>query len=457
MSKNQNQNQDRQPKGISIGGQYTYKINPEATRDLARGIGSNEPTRIMNECVEALRQHGYVPATTAPLLVDHHSSAHHKEWWDRHRAPGEYNNPEGGYAQMPDDWTSSRTEGRSSISGLRRTHRMAYVGNDVAIRMPSATSIKDFAAPSVPGKGSGETFDVPVDVQFRGGQIDGCVRVTRGGGGTWACEGLGFTPERSAYVAESVQCVLESRRPSRALRDTGDILERRRRWLVERGVSVSPILSTWTVTRAASNQPGTDDSTWIDFAKLVQHRRKERRWTQKVLASRVGRTMSWVSKVENAKEHVPLPMLRNLIATLEFSWYETFRTFNFPLDEELANLYLFKRISVAYARPIKLLRRPPGKGRVAELVGKTNEVLELYKRTATWDFGHQFEELIPELRAAFKHSKGEARESMNACLNRLAKLSMAIVEKYHHDEVTRYEETTQNIAAEIRERAGGVV
>jgi hypothetical protein len=253
----QNQDHNRQPKGIPVGGQFAHKINSEATLDLAGEVGSNEPTNFMNERVEALRQHGYLPATTAPMLVDPRSSAHRKEWWDQHMAAGEYNNPEGGYAQMPDDWTPSRTEGRSAISGLRRTHRMAYVGNDVAIRMPSATSIKDFAATSVTGKAAGETFDVPVAAQFPGGQIDGWVRVAKGADGTWATEGLGFTPEQSAYVAESVQCVLESRRPSRALREAGDILERRRGRAAQLGAPVAPIASTWIKEAGYDKATGT--------------------------------------------------------------------------------------------------------------------------------------------------------------------------------------------------------
>ena len=255
MSKNQNQ--DRQPKGIPAGGQFAHKVNPEATLDLVGEAVANEPARFMDERVEALRQYGYVPATTAPMLVDPLSSAHRKEWWDQHMAAGEYNNPEGGYAQMPDDWTPSRTTGNSVISGLRRTHRMAYVGNDVAIRMPSATSIKAFAAASVPGKGAGETFDVPVSAQFPGGQIDGWVRVVKGADGTWATQGLGFTPEQSAYVAESVQCVLESRRPSRALREAGDILERRRARAAQLGAPVAPIASTWIKEAGYDKATGT--------------------------------------------------------------------------------------------------------------------------------------------------------------------------------------------------------
>ncbi len=241
-----NSNQDRQPRGIPAGGQFAPNVNPEATLELpGDAVPIASIAQFMDERVDALRAQGFVPATTAPMLIDPRSSAHAKEWWDRHMAAGEFNHPEGGYAQMPDDWTPRKTLGASSISGLRRTHRMAYVGNEVAIRMPSATSIKSFADADVLGKGRGETFDVPVSAQFPGGQIDGWVRIAKGADGTWATQGLGFTAEQSAYVAESVQCVLESRRPSRALREAGDILERRRQRAAELGAPVTSITSTW--------------------------------------------------------------------------------------------------------------------------------------------------------------------------------------------------------------------
>lgn len=191
-----------------------------------------------------LQSMGFVPVATAPMLVDPRSTAHRREWWNRHFAAAEYGNPEGGYAQMPDDWTPERSGGQS-LTGNRRTHRMAYVGENVALRMPSVASIKSFSDANVTGKATGETFDVPVSAQFPGGQIDGWVRVARGEDGTWATQGLGFTSEQSAYVAESVQCVLEARRPSRALADAGDLLERRRRRAAELGTPMQPIRSSW--------------------------------------------------------------------------------------------------------------------------------------------------------------------------------------------------------------------
>lgn len=90
------QNHARQPRGISIGGQFAPKVNPEATLDLDAEINIDSITNFMDDQVNASRSHGFVPATTAPLMVDPRSSAHRKEWWDRHIAAGEFNHPDGG-------------------------------------------------------------------------------------------------------------------------------------------------------------------------------------------------------------------------------------------------------------------------------------------------------------------------------------------------------------------------
>ncbi len=238
---------NRHPKGQPTGGQFAPKENPEA--DLNLSDIEVEPAFVTGEAFveerrRVLAQQGYVQPTLAPNLIHPRSTAHRRIWWASHLAAGEYGNPRGSYAQMPDDWTPSRTLGRS-LEGLRRTHRMAYVGAGVTLRMPSATAIKSFSNANVEGKRPGETFDVPVSAQFPGGEVSGWVRVTRSQDGTWATQGLGFTPEQSAYVAESVQCVLESRHPSRALAEVGDLLERRRQRAAALGASAQPVRSSW--------------------------------------------------------------------------------------------------------------------------------------------------------------------------------------------------------------------
>ena len=67
-----NSNNDRQPKGIPVGGQFAAKVSPEAKLDLASEIAMHRdsPASFMNERVDALRSHGFVSAATAPMLVD---------------------------------------------------------------------------------------------------------------------------------------------------------------------------------------------------------------------------------------------------------------------------------------------------------------------------------------------------------------------------------------------------
>jgi len=255
--------QPRQPSGTPIGGQFSGKSNPESDADIFDpdydlAVRNEEAQRELRELIDqrcaALERQGFLPFATAPNLVNPRSTAHRAAWWDQHMAAAEYGAPEGGYLQMPDDWTPSR-HGGQSITGLRRTHRMAYSGGGVAIRMPSAAAIRSFAQAEVPGKVAGDTFDVPVTADFPGGEVSGWVRVVPGNDGTWATQGLGFTHQQSAYVAEAVQCVLEARHPTMALRQAGDLLERRRQRAAQLGVKAEQVRSSWI------NAVGYDQNT----------------------------------------------------------------------------------------------------------------------------------------------------------------------------------------------------
>ncbi|MHB8318133.1 MAG: hypothetical protein ACYDEP_02710 [Acidimicrobiales bacterium] len=233
----------RQPKGQPVGGQFAPELHPEPELDLTDS-GLDTFTEFVDSRKAALKTLGYVQPTAAPVVINPNSTAHRREWWETNFAAAEYGNSSGSYAQMPDDWTPSKSLG-NSIDGFRRTHRMSYVGAGVTLRMPSVSSIRSFSNASVDGKRPGETFDVPVSAQFPGGAISGWVRVVRGADGTWGTKGLGFTREQSAYVAESVQCVLEARHPSRALSEVGDLLERRRQRAAALGAVPQQVRSGW--------------------------------------------------------------------------------------------------------------------------------------------------------------------------------------------------------------------
>jgi len=92
---------------------------------------------------------------------------------------------------------------------------------------------------------------------YPGGEVSGWVRVTRADDGSWATRGLGFANSSSAYVAEAVQCVLEARRPTRALAETGDLLERRRQRAAQIGTKVGQVPSTWIKAAGYDKATGT--------------------------------------------------------------------------------------------------------------------------------------------------------------------------------------------------------
>ena len=225
--------QPRVPRGVPTGGQFSSANYRESTLEVGGDVDQQ-----ITERSAVLAAHGYLPPVAFDANIDPNSTAHKTEWWDRAFATAEYTHSLGDYPQMPDDYTPSHSMGRA-LSGYRRTHRMAYSGAGVALRMPSVSSIRRFASET---RG---TFDVPVVATYPGGSVSGWVRVTRLSDGSWASRGLGFSPEASSYVAESVQCLLEARRPSRALVEVGDLLERRRQRAAALGIRPQPVRSSW--------------------------------------------------------------------------------------------------------------------------------------------------------------------------------------------------------------------
>lgn len=267
-----NDSQPRQPKGRPIGGQFAAKENPESDLDLG-GTPSSLST-LIDRRRDDLRWSGFLPFSAEPNVVSPRSTAFRREWWEQHFAVAGYEEPGGGYPQMPDDWTPHRHTGRS-VAGRRRTHRMCYTGNEVRLRMPSAASIRSYEQATDPPKRPGDTFDVPVAATFPGGEVSGWVRVIRDKDGGWATQGLGFSPAQSAYVAEAVQCVLEARHPTMALAHAGDILARRRMRAAQLGAAAERIRSKWisaagydqaTKTMVVVAGEGTDKRRTYGFA-----------------------------------------------------------------------------------------------------------------------------------------------------------------------------------------------
>ncbi len=246
-----NYNPNRQPKGTPVGGQFAEGRKPEGM-DLA--VVAELRDR-QNDLIAGLGVRATVIAAGDDVRVAG-GPRRVEDWWERKLTTGEYSpgvaSSDRDFKKMPDDYTPNMTPG-NAMTHNRRTHRMHYAGPEVELRMPSYTSINRFAA-----ENPGETFDVPVTAEYPGGSIEGWVRVTKSENGTWRTKGLGFTTAQSVYVDEAVNCVLEARRPTRALTDVGPILESRRERFARQGIQV-PRLATsgWIKSLGYDKSTGT--------------------------------------------------------------------------------------------------------------------------------------------------------------------------------------------------------
>lgn len=237
-----------------MGGQWSARKHGEANVALGQTPGNSSRAARLAERHRVLESMGFVPAVAERASDDPRSTARRAQWWETHFVNAEYGaaNPiggQGGYAQMPDDYTPSMTGGQA-LSGARRTHRMNYSGAEVSLRMPSATAIKRFE------KNHGQTFDVPVSaVNEHGGSISGWVRVTRSGK-DWTTSGQGFSENADAQVAEAVSAVLEARRPTRALSEVGDLIGRHKARRAAQGTEMRPVASSWIDTAGYDEDAG---------------------------------------------------------------------------------------------------------------------------------------------------------------------------------------------------------
>lgn len=174
------------------------------------------------------------------------------DWWANKFMTAEYRSDGSGFPQMPDDYTPNMTGG-TALSSHRRTHRRTYGGAGMNIRMPSATSVKRFSTEQ-----GNMSFDVPVEAHVEGKAVTGWVRVTMYAGGRWDAVPLNWNnPEVSAAAAESVSAVLEARRPTRAVREVGAMLEDHKRREQARGVPHREVVSHFIRSIAYDPAAGT--------------------------------------------------------------------------------------------------------------------------------------------------------------------------------------------------------
>lgn len=222
--------QPRQPPGIPTGGRYAEHTH--GTGDVVLGFARR---------AQLLEGSGYVPAIVMPSTSDPRSSTRAREWWDRARISAEYGS---GIPQMQD-----------LIDGpVQRRH----YGNDrIKLRMPAVSTIRACAA-AAPG-----TFDIPVSMSLAGANpVQGWVRATPGPNGTWDITTLGGDGPAAAELAEAVTAVLESRRPTQALAQAGDLLESHaRRMSAKRRAAATAGVPMKEVNSSFINEVGYDPAS----------------------------------------------------------------------------------------------------------------------------------------------------------------------------------------------------
>lgn len=183
-----------------------------------------------------------MPAVALAARQDPRTTDRIEQWWGDHFASAEYRAGEGGYPQMSDTDGSGR-DGQS-LSGNHRVPRMRYSGGGVELRMPAAAAVRRYA-----DQLDGATFDVPVTAEVVSGdgpvQVAGWVRVVPRPAGGYSTTAVALEGEVGERMAEAVGAVLESRRPRAALRQVGDLLERRRGRESGSGAPLVPVDSSW--------------------------------------------------------------------------------------------------------------------------------------------------------------------------------------------------------------------
>lgn len=205
---------NRVPRGVPTGGQFAAGTLSESAQELdSQSTTYQAPRSVQME---------HNPNTTGWAT----------EWWAQQRKLAESGHEQGDYPQMPRTWIGEDDR-------LHGSNRMRYGNKEVSLRMPSVTSIRSFA-----GKGK-KTIDVPVSATTPHGNVMGWVRVTHESDGSWAVRSLNMDPQVAPYVSESVQALMEARRPSRSLTEVGDLLERRRQRAAALGGATTRVRSAW--------------------------------------------------------------------------------------------------------------------------------------------------------------------------------------------------------------------
>lgn len=244
----------RQPKGVTIGGQFKTEERSDALVSLA-----DSQTR--DARVEQLLAQGFVPAVPVAASYTPMRAGNAGSWWDEMHLAAEYRPQDNGYPKMSDDDLMD-SEGLG-MRGSRRVRRILYRGDNLALRMPSVTSIRRFAKDS-----DSRTFDVPVTMRddTTGEDVSAWVRVTAGADShTWSVRALGVSGDRAELLADAVSATLESRRPRSSLEHLELLREERKARAATAGGSLrDPKIKGWI------SEVGYDQETGVAAVRLAK-------------------------------------------------------------------------------------------------------------------------------------------------------------------------------------------
>lgn len=256
-------NRSRQPKGQAIAGEFATERKGESSVELASPeqaqalMVRNRWANFFEKRAQQMERFGYAQATSITSNLDNRSTSKLDQWWANQMSVGEYQRS-GGHLKMPDDYTPSMKKGRA-LSGHRRTYRKRYGGANMELRMPSVTAIKRFSAGN-----KRRSFDVPMSVtqgHKSGFAVHTSVRVTEFGPNEWKVESIAgnLSEAQALHLEESVQALLESRRPEFALREMTEAAAREKRLARVRaeGVERQQIDSTFVTSAAYDENTGT--------------------------------------------------------------------------------------------------------------------------------------------------------------------------------------------------------
>lgn len=217
------------------------KPGPDAGGGSASRQGETGVSAVLAGRHQLLSDNGYTPAGFWLSARNPDQADHARTWWDQAHATAEYD-PEDGYPAIPEDWTPSGTGG-NSVAGRRLTTTRSYTGGGVTVRMPSATAVRHFADTV------GSTFRVPVEAstETRSGRktVTCWVTCTRHGPGNWTVTPQGVTGHTGAQTSEAVASVLEARRPTTALAEAGDLIDKHRNRAAATGTRMRSPGKSW--------------------------------------------------------------------------------------------------------------------------------------------------------------------------------------------------------------------